>query len=630
MGNVPEKEEEKKEYVHRVGRYTYEILYSYSDARKYYEYTEPGAWCITYGQQHYDYYVRTYNIHYVIFVVDGYENVERKVGPGFSRNKPHDEYGNSMIALLQSNRDGSPFYITSRWNHGYGETQGTEADHAYTKEEFFQITGMDDAKLKEIFQEWKENRTDIDDKATTTKADRLPSLRKLKYIQMKLNGGEGIMSVFSDFPTKSGKILKGDREAPDKAILGFKVNIDDFYYSFIMDRKQIVFDTLTVDETTSQAYGTQFYCPESQEDSRYRGYNNIVAIKLPDERMMLYDMRRHQVMSIGGIKKFKKISTAWEKKGKFYQVMMTKKQRALVDFATNTPITLPNGSQWMEDIETLGVRQQYGRELEADIVPENAAVIKIVYDSSSGEKYFYDISIRSFIRPNEDPFDRSFPNMDNIDVENFDTLSGIYFICHHQKVNISWNGKKYACGSCRSYVFKGGKQVSDEVITDRTSVEGIGGTDWFLRYEGIDTEHKYLYNFLTGQKITIPAPYVSLHRSCYRYYGASHSTRKDFIIFEVGGRRFTNGGGHDCVLIFDTIDNKFLANPARGDNFFEVYDISFGDSGFHLFFERGGKKFTLVHGRGIVPLEEPSVATVNESQIRRMVKESVRKFLQRG
>lgn len=60
--------------------YTYEILHSYDDARKYNKATEPGAWCITYGQHHYDAYIRKLNIHYVIFAKNGYEKIPRKKG----------------------------------------------------------------------------------------------------------------------------------------------------------------------------------------------------------------------------------------------------------------------------------------------------------------------------------------------------------------------------------------------------------------------------------------------------------------------------------------------------------------------------------------------------------------------
>ena len=209
LGVVPNKKKEvaKKEVVldenPSVGNgYTFDILYSYEEARKYKKFTEPGAWCITYGEQHYNGYVRNRGIHYVIFRQDGFENIPRKVGKNFTKNKPHDEYGNSLIALLQSNRNGEPDYITSRWNHGSHRdgTQGTEADHAYTKEEFCNITGVSDADLQRIFKIWQEKR-EVQKKENAgngalTKKKTLNALRYVKYGQMRMNGGEDVQKVF--------------------------------------------------------------------------------------------------------------------------------------------------------------------------------------------------------------------------------------------------------------------------------------------------------------------------------------------------------------------------------------------------------------------------------------------------
>ena len=147
----------------RVGNgYSFEIIYSYQQATKYYKATDPGSWCITWGENHYNGYIKRLNIHYVIFIQDGYENVPRQKGPNWSYAKPQDEYGCSLIALLQSNVDGEPVYITSRWNHGKSwENTLCEADHAFTKEEFFAKTGVTDEDLQRIFQIWKQDKPKV-------------------------------------------------------------------------------------------------------------------------------------------------------------------------------------------------------------------------------------------------------------------------------------------------------------------------------------------------------------------------------------------------------------------------------------------------------------------------------------
>ena len=76
--NDSEEDKDEMNLSDRVSpNYTFEIMYSYEDCQKFYEATSPGAWCITYGQNHYDGYINRLNIHYVIFKRDGWESVKR-------------------------------------------------------------------------------------------------------------------------------------------------------------------------------------------------------------------------------------------------------------------------------------------------------------------------------------------------------------------------------------------------------------------------------------------------------------------------------------------------------------------------------------------------------------------------
>jgi hypothetical protein len=173
--------------------YTFDILYSFNDAKKYYNATNPGAWCITYAENHYNSYRRNLHIHYVILRKNGWENIPRVKGPDWTYDKPQDEYGCSLIAVLQSNKNREPIYITSRWNHGY--ERHCEADHAFTKEEFCQKTGVTDADLQRIFAIWKKDYPKYSEDEYSTggsvsKEEKLDVLRKLKYAQMRINGGD--------------------------------------------------------------------------------------------------------------------------------------------------------------------------------------------------------------------------------------------------------------------------------------------------------------------------------------------------------------------------------------------------------------------------------------------------------
>lgn len=244
LGIGSEKEKEKPEKVddglnrdeHVGDGYTFDILYSYEDAKKYHRFTEPGAWCITYGEQHYNGYIRRLKIHYVIFRKDGWENVPRQKGPNWTSLKPQDEYGNSLIALLQSNENGAPVYITSRWNHGsYADNSQCEADHAYTPEEFKRVTGVSDGDLKRIFDIWEKDRKKNGEKVSQSRSElnkkRDNVLRIFKYAQMRINGGN-FDNAFGDYSFSVNDLLSKDGK-----LFGLKTTIN-YTYEFLFSLRK--------------------------------------------------------------------------------------------------------------------------------------------------------------------------------------------------------------------------------------------------------------------------------------------------------------------------------------------------------------------------------------------------------
>ena len=293
----------------RVGQnYSYEIIYSFKQATKYNQYTDPGAWCITYAKQHYDSYIKMLNIHYVIFKQDGFENVKREFGPDWTPQKPQDEYGCSLIAVLQSNTNGEPIYITSRWNHGY--EKHCEADHAFTKEEFFAKTGVNDDDLQRIFTIWKKDAPKYSDDAYATEKDsvskeeKLNVLRKLKYTQMKINGGDMDVSDTIKFLTNLNGEQEGINEGQikiTKSTLWCRTAFQsDHVFYFIMDKGKIVFETLTPNSLAPRCYSSN----RDRGPKKLRGYSNLSVIE-EKKYIMLYDLRRHCILDIDGETKFK-------------------------------------------------------------------------------------------------------------------------------------------------------------------------------------------------------------------------------------------------------------------------------------------------------------------------------------
>ena len=370
--------------------YTYEILYSYEDARKYYEATRPGAWCITYGKQHYDGYVKRLKIHYVVFKKNGFENIERKVGPGFTKRKPHDEYGNSLICVLQSNNSPNAVYITSRWNHGsYDDnTQGTEADHAYTTEEFLNVIGCDKSVLSRVYDQWldgskytKENKPGRKEQY----AKRLGVLRRFKYAQMLVNNGTNPQVLHDNEEYNLGlyavSSITTDMStiARDKKYMGtYFVSLDvngETYFS-LWDRRKIMFDKFLV--------GGDYVRRDNEKIS-----DNVILIEPGYKKgSYLFDLKRHTFIDIDGITCFKAESHG---NGHAY-VAMSKTQCALIDLDTGKPVRAKNGSPWFESIGD----RSYSNTIPTPYLG-NKGYVKMVYDSSAGEMYVYNLTCHQFV-----------------------------------------------------------------------------------------------------------------------------------------------------------------------------------------------------------------------------------------
>lgn len=408
------------------GDYTFEIMYSYEDCRKYYKYTNPGAWCITYGEMHYSGYIKRLNIHYVIFRKEGFENVPRKTEREMWKTdrglpKPQDTYGNSLIALLQSNVDGEPVYITSRWNHGYPSGNNNngdycptvEADHAYSKEEFMQITGVSDADLQRIFEIWKKDKpskTRTSEEKKEEKEEKLKALRTLKYSQMRLNGGEGMMDVFK--PTDNNpyplmNVIVGDasKGKPNKCIIDVSADIDDRRWHFLVDRGKILFETMLQEGRDYSPYNSYQY--SEKECGSYpplaNAFHDVILVKLGTNCTMIYNVRLHQFLEIEGLKKFKHIEALdnwWTKNSPFlyYEIKEANRKTALVDAKTNIPLKLPNGSYWFEywtsNVDRFDNNE---RGTVSPSVIRGSKIIVITYDSSAGIQFYFSPKEKRFL-----------------------------------------------------------------------------------------------------------------------------------------------------------------------------------------------------------------------------------------
>ena len=500
LGIVPDKK--PKEDVDTLDRnesvgnnYTFEILYSFEDARKYENPTRPGSWCITYGPQHYSGYIRRLGIHYVIFRQNGWENVPRVKGPDWSYEKPQDEYGCSLIAVLQSNTNGEPIYITSRWNHGNysDDSNGCEADHAFTKEEFFQKTGVTDADLQRIFEIWQKDKPKKSGgrtQDTEAKEEKLRVLRCFKYAQMRINGGENPDSVLiketSTDPqeleiirNRSKMVLVGNGK-PMKSIIVYKSTIAETPYFVMVDRGKILFDTITSEENYSYyRWNRTFdYTDLTNENggrvSEFKWLKNAIVVSLPNERYMIYDIRKKDFVNIGGTTKFKylnKMSNTWNVDiPLFYEIKMSNTQIALVDVNTNTPLMLPNGEYWFEDIHYPNKSNYWGRGVKTHLIDKKAGMLLIVYDSAASERFIYDINRKKFLDINLKEFSDKSPYISSLKEAGLDD----YYVV---------GSDSYAIREKSCKIIKGDDTISIDGITTFGNIQKIAPGYLKLTYE---------------------------------------------------------------------------------------------------------------------------------------------------
>lgn len=465
-------------------KYSYEILYSFEDAKKYKQYTEPGAWCITYGKQHYDGYIKRLKIHYVIFKRNGFENIPRKKGKNWTKMKPQDEYGNSLIAVLQSNSTGEPVYITSRWNHGSpSDNSQCEADHAYTKEEFFAVTGCDDATLQRAFEQWKEKTKELGNKNVPIDrkelyAKKLDVLRTFKYAQMMINGGANLQDAIG-----GGTIIRDGKNYKGTYLVFIEKNEETWYT--LMDRKQMFYDTYL-----TKAYWTQ-------SDLIVARGNNFTLLRDDSNRFYIFDHIHHTFVNIDSQTRFKDISDniKWDRdieNERFIILALSSNQIALVDLSTMKPIKARNGSGWFESITRLDGKdsnRNYRGQIDLPYDITNK-VLKLVYDSASNEFYLFDTRDGRFIETK---------NENGFMLSNWQTYSDMGFIKYV-------NGNEDYFNSDANILIKLQKISNGEWVT-------INGYDTFrdieivqsliVGYKGYDEEVAHYVDMTTGKMLMI-------------------------------------------------------------------------------------------------------------------------------
>lgn len=377
------KEDDLTKYSDKIGKdYTYDIMYSQEDCKKYNQATSPGAWCITYGKQHYDGYTKRNKSHFVIFKKNGYESIPRKMTHGF----PLDEYGVSLLAVQQSNVDGSFICCTTRWNHGGhgGASTIDNADNAVTYEQLKKITGINDSKFSEIFQQWEKQNKIVNNKSSekfkekTTITD---IIRTFKYAQIMVQNGSNLKQLkenglINDYfvISVSGNDISPDKIKISKSVLAVSAVKDGVTKWTIADRGVFLPDVVLGD-SVSMAKSTYKFNNLSD-----KLINTIVCFNNRNKGYILYNTKIHNIISFNGNKYFE-YGKSLQKNDKYCLFVDKHDQFSLLNAETLKPIITPNNESVFEKI----------------VVKEFCDVIQFVYDSSAKQIYYFNMKTDNFI-----------------------------------------------------------------------------------------------------------------------------------------------------------------------------------------------------------------------------------------
>lgn len=390
--DVVKKEETKVDESNIASdNYTFDIMYSHADCKKYHRLTEPGAWCITYAQQHYDGYTKRQKGHFVIFLRDGYENVPRKRGNNF----PLDEYGLSMLAVLQSNSSPKVLQVTTRYNHGANDVGSvSNADHALNEREFLQVIGADESLLARVYQIWKQNAANVSDTRKATNEQKRVAIRSFKYAQMMLNNGQNPKDIFSRaIPLSMRYGIQDKMPKFNKIITAVELDVNGTRYATICDRGKLMYDYVCIE---SDYLNNQIFSQYTSNMYHAKELPDFIKCEVRDKVYSYYSMSKHRFLTVDGKTKFRRIECNRYDNQDYTLAMLSLTQIALIDLNTCEAVTLPNGSPWFEKIGEIGDSRMY-HNTNHTTIKKDTTIVKLIYDTAANEEYIYDLKNKKFL-----------------------------------------------------------------------------------------------------------------------------------------------------------------------------------------------------------------------------------------
>jgi hypothetical protein len=328
-----------------------------------------------------------------------------------------------------------------------------------------------------------------------------------------------------------------------------------------MDRGKIIFDTIVPSNIYDSVRSTNI---NENNGAKLGGYQNLVAI-ITNKFLMLYDLRTHSLISIDGVFKFKNIpSIGGNLEGinsstVFYDLRLGKEQLALMSLSTNKPLRLPNGSYWFNIVRGSGTHNYWNDGIGRSNLQvryhggAKGSILEMIYDRSSGERYFYNVDERRYLSDDEIPKVNngilklhSGYNMPNTITFKLDRNGSLE--------NEAWNAPLV--------IVKDGKFINIDGNTEFKYVQYLG--DGLLNYttemEGYRFVNFKIYDFNTNSHVVLPNGRLNIHT--VEDSSDSNSPVNSRLLFikykdTLDAETYLN----KSLFIYDKKQKSFLKNP---------------------------------------------------------------------
>lgn len=322
------KPENEEDYIVGLPKdYTYEIIYTFGDVKKYARPNAPNSWCISTGEGNLLHYMRQNNSFFVVFKRNDWLSIPQEKGPEY----PLDTYGLSAMAMQLSKEDGHIVAGTTRWNHG-PNFDISNADYRVSQDLLENLTGITPDGLKKIRNTYSKflskhtGKTKSDSGIKISANDFNEARRRFTYIKLCIKNSQ---SPFIPTPRNANgmfdnyRVISADKpEFSDtssdewkkrgwrKCIVSVTIKVNDIPFTTMIDHGQVLNTEVLSNEDNIKP--ATFYTENDNGSFKKDNDDDNYLIFKVKNKCGVYDKKNKRSIEINGEKLFLNVlDTMW-------------------------------------------------------------------------------------------------------------------------------------------------------------------------------------------------------------------------------------------------------------------------------------------------------------------------------